>query len=166
MPEMVHWSAGERPHHGEHHQGRAERQFPPQHVIKLQEVNKQQIAQMRDDIYEKLKDLMDKRSGDFRVAEDAAKKLFNLLDKRQANPADRLEAGQELQKKLNALIKRLDVVLRPIQKLIDKDAALRAGIELETRQRQQTERLQALQDFLEKIFEDALIGGKGKKKEQ
>jgi hypothetical protein len=128
------------------------------------------LTHMRDEICNPLQDMQDKKTGEFRVAEDAAAALVAALERdmkaslaKAAIPGsdknDRVRKGQEAQKRLDDLIKRLEKVLAQIRETVGKDQLVRLLVEIEERQRKQTELLEAQRKYL---VEELIKGATGK----
>jgi hypothetical protein len=117
--------------------------------LEYNKVHKKNIGRIRDQICEPLRQMTDKTRGEFRKAEEAAENLAEVLAKNEPN---RERAGQMAREKLDTLIAKLKDVLDAMQQIIDKDMLLKLGIELEQKQRKQTEELLALKKYLEDVI--------------
>ena len=122
-------------------------------------VHRKNIARVKNQICEPLREMTDKNRGEFKKAEDATEYLAQVLEK---NLKDRARAGQDARQKLDRLIARLKDVLDAMQTIIDKDMLLKMGIELEQKQRKQTEALLAHQKYLEEILGKLISPDEGK----
>src|SRR5262249_23483461 len=118
------------------------------------------IPRVRNLICKPLHKMTDKANGQFKLTEDAAEKLQNMLEGKEAG--NLTAAGNDAKKKLDDLVDQLYRVLEQMQKIIDKDALVRIAVEMEEKQRKQTDELAKLEEELKKILFDEL---KGKKRE-
>jgi len=123
--------------------------------MEFNKVQRKNIGRIQNEIYTPLQEITDKNRGDFKKAEDAAENLAQVLEK---NLQNRDRAGQDARDKLDTLIARLKKVLDSMQNIVDKDAVIKMGIEIEQKQRKQTETLKAHEDYLKEIFAKELEG--------
>jgi hypothetical protein len=124
--------------------------------LELNDVQKDSISRVRDQICKPLARILDKNNGQFKLAEDAAEKLQNILEGKDNSAVG--PAGADAKKKLDDLMVQIGKVLEAMQKIIDKDALIRIAVEMEEKQRKQTEAFTALEDFLTKDAEKELEG--------
>jgi hypothetical protein len=136
---------------------------------------KKALTRMQEEICDPLRDMQDRKSGEFKAAEDAAAFLVGLLErdvKASQGPnktikliagrdkEERKTAGLDAQKKLDALIKRLEKVLAQIREVVGKDQLVRLLVEIEENQRKQSDELKAHVDYITKILKEEATGVK------
>ncbi len=130
--------------------------------LEANDVQKSNIKRVDEGIVQPLKEMMDKRTGEFHLAEEAAEKLQGILEKDQP---DRLAAGQDAKAKLDKLIAKLGDVLERMQKVIDKDKLIRELVEQEQENRKVFDALKAHEEYLIKFLTEGLeVPNKTKKK--